>query len=149
MCPPQENIDDHRLRGLQYYETDRMGITHHSNYIRFMEEARTEWMESMGMGYDEFESLGLTSPMLSVSCNYKKPTTYGDHLDIAIYIQDCAHLKIRVAYVMTCRGEVVCTGESSHCIMDANGRPVSLKKSYPELYANYEAYHQNQGDYKL
>ena len=50
---------------------------------------------------------------------------------------------------MTCRGEVVCTGESSHCIMDANGRPVSLKKSYPELYANYEAYHQNQGDYKL
>ena len=121
---------------VQYYETDRMGITHHSNYIRFMEEARTEWMESMGMGYDEFESLGLTSPMLSVSCNYKKPTTYGDHIDIAIYI-------------MTCRGEVVCTGESSHCIMDANGRPVSLKKSYPELYANYEAYHQNQGDYKL
>ena len=101
------------------------------------------------MGYDEFESLGLTSPMLSVSCNYKKPTTYGDHIDIAIYIQDCAHLKIRVAYVMTCRGEVVCTGESSHCIMDANGRPVSLKKSYPELYANYEAYHQNQGDYKV
>ena len=47
---------------VQYYETDRMGITHHSNYIRFMEEARTEWMESMGMGYDEFESLGLTSP---------------------------------------------------------------------------------------
>ena len=125
---------------VQYYETDRMGITHHSNYIRFMEEARTEWMESMGMGYDEFESLGLTSPMLSVSCNYKKPTTYGDHIDIA---------KIRVAYVMTCRGEVVCTGESSHCIMDANGRPVSLKKSYPELYANYEGYHQNQGDYKL
>lgn len=134
---------------VQYYETDRMGITHHSNYIRFMEEARTEWMESMGMGYDEFESLGLTSPMLSVSCNYKKPTTYGDHIDIAIYIQDCAHLKIRAAYVMTCSGEVVCTGESSHCIMDANGRPVSLKKSYPELYANYEAYHQNQGDYKL
>ena len=52
---------------VQYYETDRMGITHHSNYIRFMEEARTEWMESMGMGYDAFESLGLTSPKLSVS----------------------------------------------------------------------------------
>ena len=86
---------------VQYYETDRMGITHHSNYIRFMEEARTEWMESMGMGYDEFESLGLISPMLSVSCNYKKTTTYGDVIDIAVYLKDCAHLKIRVAYVMT------------------------------------------------
>lgn len=111
---------------VQYYETDRMG-----------------------MGYDEFESLGLISPMLSVSCNYKKTTTYGDVIDIAVYLKDCAHLKIRVAYVMTCRGEVVCTGESSHCILDAQGRPVSLKKRYPELYANYEAYQQNQGDFTL
>ncbi len=134
---------------VQYYETDRMGITHHSNYIRFMEEARTEWMEAMGMSYDTFEKLGLTSPMLSVNCNYKKTTTYSDVIDIAIYIKDCAHLKIRVAYVMTCRGEVVCTGESSHCILDAAGRPVSLKKSYPEIYANYEAYRQNQGEYQL
>lgn len=134
---------------VQYYETDRMGITHHSNYIRFMEEARTEWMETMGMSYDTFEKLGLTSPMLSVNCNYKKTTTYSDIIDIAIYIKDCAHLKIRVAYVMTCRGEVVCTGESSHCILDAAGRPVSLKKSYPEIYANYEAYRQSQGEYQL
>lgn len=134
---------------VQYYETDRMGITHHSNYIRFMEEARTEWMEAMGMSYDTFEKLGLTSPMLSVNCNYKKTTTYSDVIDIAIYIKDCAHLKIRVAYVMTCRGEVVCTGESSHCILDSAGRPVSLKKSYPEIYANYEAYRQNQGEYQL
>lgn len=134
---------------VQYYETDRMGITHHSNYIRFMEEARTEWMEAMGMSYDTFEKLGLTSPMLSVNCNYKKTTTYSDVIDIAIYIKDCAHLKIRVAYVMTCRGEVICTGESSHCILDAAGRPVSLKKSYPEIYANYEAYRQNQGEYQL
>lgn len=134
---------------VQYYETDRMGITHHSNYIRFMEEARTEWMESMGMSYDTFEQLGLTSPMLSVSCNYKRPTTYSDNIDIAVYIKDCAHLKIRVAYVMTCRGEVVCTGESSHCFLDEKGRPVSLKKSYPDVYANYAAYQAAQGEYKL
>lgn len=134
---------------VQYYETDRMGITHHSNYLRFMEEARTEWMESMGMSYDTFEQLGLTSPMLSVSCNYKRPTTYSDIIDIAVYIKDCAHLKIRVAYVMTCRGEVVCTGESSHCFLDEKGRPVSLKKSYPDVYANYAAYQAAQGEYKL
>ena len=33
---------------VKYYETDKMGVTHHSNYIRFMEEARVEWMENMG-----------------------------------------------------------------------------------------------------
>lgn len=134
---------------VQYYETDRMGITHHSNYIRFMEEARTEWMEYTGMSYDAFEKLGLTSPILTVNCNYKKMTTYSDIIDIAVYIKDCAHLKIRIDYVMTCSGEVVCTGESSHCILDKSGRPVSLKKSYPELYEKYEAYRQQQGSYQL
>ena len=134
---------------VEYYETDRMGITHHSNYIRFMEEARTEWMEYTGMSYDAFEKLGLTSPILTVNCNYKKMTTYSDIIDIAVYIKDCAHLKIRIDYVMTCRGEVVCTGESSHCILDKSGRPVSLKKSYPELYEKYEAYRQQQGSYQL
>lgn len=37
---------------VQYYETDQMGIVHHSNYIRWFEEARTDYMEKMGMGYD-------------------------------------------------------------------------------------------------
>ena len=35
---------------VQYYETDRMGITHHSNYIRWMEEARVAMLEDMGYG---------------------------------------------------------------------------------------------------
>ena len=34
----------------QYYETDQMGCVHHSNYIRWMEEARVNLMEQMGCG---------------------------------------------------------------------------------------------------
>lgn len=36
---------------VQYYETDKMGITHHSNYIRFLEEARIDFLEKIGYGY--------------------------------------------------------------------------------------------------
>ena len=36
-------------RKINYYETDRMGIVHHSNYIRFLEETRCEWMRVLGM----------------------------------------------------------------------------------------------------
>ena len=31
-------------RIINYYETDRMGVVHHSNYIRFLEEARCRWL---------------------------------------------------------------------------------------------------------
>ena len=43
------------LRKAQYHETDQMGFIHHSNYIKWMEEARVAFMDQIGMGYAEVE----------------------------------------------------------------------------------------------
>ena len=48
----------------QYYETDQMGCVHHSNYIRWMEEARVFLMEQMGCSYRAMEEAGILSPVL-------------------------------------------------------------------------------------
>ena len=40
-------MDDY-IRRVNYYETDKMGITHHSNYVRWMEEARIDFLEKIG-----------------------------------------------------------------------------------------------------
>ena len=40
---------------VQYYETDQMGIIHHSNYIRWMEEARIAYMDEMDFPSGELE----------------------------------------------------------------------------------------------
>ena len=53
-------------RKVNYYECDRMGITHHSNYIRYMEEARIELLEKLGYGFDRMEAEGISSPVVSV-----------------------------------------------------------------------------------
>lgn len=53
---------------VQYYETDKMGITHHSNYIRWMEEARTAFLAEKGWPYDRLEKDGVFSPVVSVNC---------------------------------------------------------------------------------
>lgn len=55
---------------VQYYETDQMGIVHHSNYIRWFEEARTDYMERLGIGYEKMEEQGILSPVLSVTADY-------------------------------------------------------------------------------
>lgn len=59
---------DHKV---QYYETDGMGIVHHSNYIRWFEEARVDLLEQLGFGYDRIEEAGYSGPVLEVSCQYK------------------------------------------------------------------------------
>ena len=49
-------------RKAQYHETDQMGIIHHSNYVKWMEEARIDFMKEMGFGYGEVEKRGIVSP---------------------------------------------------------------------------------------
>ena len=67
-------------RNINYYETDKMGVVHHSNYIRFFEEARCYWLQSIEMPFDLLEDNGITIPVLGVNCTYKYHVTFGDIL---------------------------------------------------------------------
>lgn len=119
---------------VKYYECDRMGVTHHSNYIRFMEEARIDWMDRLGYGFDRMEAEGVVSPVVSLSCKYKSTTTFKDIIEISIEVESLSELKISFAYTMRCRGKVVCTASSTHCFLES-GRPVVLARRFPGLYA--------------
>ena len=69
-----KQVDEIKIRPYEhhakYYETDQMGIIHHSNYIKWMEEARMDLMEQIGLSYKEMEAMEIISPVLSVSCEY-------------------------------------------------------------------------------
>ena len=54
------------IHKVNYYETDKMGITHHSNYVRFMEEARVDFLDQLGWSFDKLEAKGVVSPVLSL-----------------------------------------------------------------------------------
>ena len=71
---------------VQYYETDQMGIVHHSNYIRWFEEARSYILEENGFGYKKMEELGIISPVLSVNARYKSMTHYYDTVIINVKV---------------------------------------------------------------
>ena len=61
----------------QYYETDQMGCVHHSNYIRWFEEARTDLLEQLGFSYGHMEELGILCPVLEVHVEYKDLIQFG------------------------------------------------------------------------
>lgn len=118
---------------VKYYETDKMGITHHSNYIRFMEEARIDWMDQLGYGFDRMEAEGIVSPVVAASCNYKKTTTFKDMIEISVKVKQLSEVKLILAYDMRVDGKTVCTGETVHCFFDG-GRPAVIKDRFPSLY---------------
>ena len=118
---------------VNYYECDRMGITHHSNYVRFMEEARIDWMDQLGYGFERMEAEGVVSPVVAVALQYKNTTTFKDAIDITLKVEEMSALKMSFAYTMKVGDKVVCTATSTHCFIE-NNRPVAIEKRFPELY---------------
>ncbi len=122
---------------VQYYETDRMDCVHHSNYIRWFEEARCFLMEERGFGYDRMEALGILSPVLACEAQYRSMTRFGETVEIEAGIEHYTGVKIAFSYTVRDRetGKVRCTGRTEHCFLGQNGRPAALKKLCPQLDA--------------
>ena len=137
-----KDTDDNTLyescyeRRAQYYETDQMGIIHHSNYIRWFEEARLHFMDEIGLSYAKIEEMGILIPVLSVDCQYKTMVHYNDIVDIYTRIIKFNGVKMTIAYrvVDHVTGEIRCTGETSHAFLNREYRLVRLKREYPDLY---------------
>lgn len=127
-------------RPVFYYETDRMDCVHHSNYIRWFEEARSFLMREMDFPYEGMEAADILSPVLQVQAQYKTMARYGDTVDVEIALVEFTGT--RGAFTYTVRdhatGAVRCTGRTEHCFLK-EGRPVSLKKALPEYYEKMTA----------
>mgnify|MGYP002625216643 CR=1 FL=1 len=120
---------------VQYYETDKMGITHHSNYIRWMEEARDDFLRQIGWDYAQLESEGIISPVVAVSCKYKHSTTFADTIAITVGIEKYTGIKLCLKYDMTNeKGETVCTGTSEHCFINEGGKIIQINKDFPKFH---------------
>ncbi len=120
---------------VHYYETDQMQIVHHSNYIRWFEESRVDFLEQIGFGYDRMEKEGIMSPVLHVNCDFKSMTRFGETVFVLPKIERYTGVKLNLSYrvVDAVTGELRASGESRHCFLDARGAPVSLKRTHPEI----------------
>ena len=119
---------------VKYYETDQMGIVHHSNFIRWMEEARCDMLQKIDLGYGNIEKAGILSPVLGVSCEYKRMVHFEDTVQMDVWLKEYGGVKFTVGYAMYIKGETApcCTAESRHCFLTKEGRPASMKRVNPE-----------------
>ncbi len=125
-----------------YYETDRMNVIHHSNYIRWFEEARIHFMSQIGYSYDRMESEGVMMPVLSAECQYKNSVKFGDTILIQTAITELTPIKMCIQYVVTEKetGKLCAKGATSHCFTDNSMKPIRVNKKFPELYEIYSEY---------
>ena len=118
---------------VRYYETDAMGIVHHSNYIRWFEVARTNYLRKIGLPYRELEESGTMSPVIGVRCDYLKSARYDDTIEVRAWVSAYNGVRLTIAYQVTRDSQVLCRGESDHAFVH-DGRPVAPKRSLHHVH---------------
>ena len=65
-----------------YYEdTDAGGVVYHTNYLKFFERARTEWLRSLGYSQASLASTeGVLFTVVSLGTEYHRPARLDDQL---------------------------------------------------------------------
>lgn len=123
-------------RSVHYYETDQMAIVHHANYIRWLEEARLDYLRQLGIDIQALEQRGILIPVVDVQCHYLHPLCFGDTVEITPLITDYSGVRLHVQYEirLLSSGTLAATAASCHCFMDKTHRPVSIRKREPILH---------------
>ena len=126
-------------RRVKYYETDRMGVVHHSNYLRIIEEARIEWLNSSLARYSELEKKGCIVPALAAEESFINYLRFDDPFRIEVELVEYKGVRMTFAYRIFNEntGELCYTGKSSHFFAKDNGDEtyspyLSFRKDFPE-----------------
>lgn len=126
-------------RKVNYYETDKMGVVHHSNYARYLEECRVEMMRYYDMPLEMFEEKGYIIPVLELHGEFKESVRFGETIKIVAKIEKVNPVKFFLSYIIydETMSRIKHIANSTHCFLDMNFKPVSLKKVEPELYKKF------------
>ncbi len=121
---------------IRYYETDQMGFVHHSNYLRYFELARIEWISSLGFSYKKMEEKGYLMPVINANLEFKRPLTFGNSFRVKIQSKEIPKVKFELIYeiildkdIIVARGSTILAFLSSH-----NLKPVRCPKFFSDLF---------------
>lgn len=109
---------------VRYAETDAMGVVHHSVYLVYFEEGRSEYMRSLGGDYAEVETQGWRLPVTEAGMRVTGGRRYGERVRVRTWITESRSRRVSFAYeiVDPASGEVTATGTTRHVWTDAAGR---------------------------
>jgi len=112
-----------------YYEdTDSGGVVYHSNYLNFMERARTEWLRSLGFEQDDLiTEHQCIFAVHSMQLNFRRPAKFNDSLIVRSHLIKAAGARMEFEQKIVRDGELLCEAVVKIACLDANRfRPKSL-----------------------
>jgi acyl-CoA thioester hydrolase len=79
---------------IYYHDTDAGGIVYYGQYLCYLEEARTEFLEEKDLSVLLFKQRGLTYAVRECHVVYKSPARYGDTLICSAKLQKATAVQL-------------------------------------------------------
>ncbi|WP_110647674.1 tol-pal system-associated acyl-CoA thioesterase [Salinicola peritrichatus] len=89
-------------------DTDAGGIVYYVNYLKYMERARSEWLNELGFGQRELLEQGVQLVVHSLSCRYARPARLDDRLEVTAGVGRLAACSLRFEQAVRYRGDTLC-----------------------------------------
>ena len=98
---------------VRYGETDQMQFVHHSNYLKYFELARIEWLNDLGISYASMEINGILMPVVSANLKFKEPLFFGDNFQVSVFLKNKPKARLEFDYeIINQKNEIICTGNT-------------------------------------
>ena len=124
---------------VRYYETDQMGIVHHSNYIRYFECGRMAMLEEVGLPMHKIEEAGVMMPITAVDCKYRIPAKLGDKLRIVTMINEMPRARLTVhTEIYNQEDQLLSSGSVTMGFIDsATRRPIRCPQMLVDIFKDH------------
>jgi len=105
-----------------FFDTDAMGVVHHSNYLRYLELLRVRFLEEHDQPYERYMQSEVHIAVTRAEVEYLHPCRFNDELRIVGTLTWIKHLTLQFRYVLSVAGTRVATAVTEHAALDGNGK---------------------------
>lgn len=123
---------------VNFYDTDTMAVVHHSNYIRWFEIGRVEFLRSAGITLGDLMDAGYLFPIVEIRAKYHAPAVFDDTLVICTKPEALTKAKMAFSYEIRKKSDdTLCvTGYSQNVFTDKEtGKITRLSKAFADKLA--------------
>ncbi|MEN6567533.1 MAG: thioesterase family protein [Veillonellales bacterium] len=119
---------------VRFVETDMMGVAHHSNYFRWFEMGRVEYLRQVGIYLNELMAAGIVFPITSVDCQYRASAKFDDYILIETTLAEVSRAKMVFSYDVRREtdGVLLAAGHTTNVFTNHDGKVIRLPAQYYE-----------------